>query len=125
MKTKTQDNILWGVLFIAVILGVLVSAYFESRASKADRMGLTCINGKVFKKEHTNYFITSGLEAVCVANVIKYLWRYEAKGGLEDVKKAQWYLERLIKHLSKEIADEQDKEMKGILKNLDYVKKHF
>jgi hypothetical protein len=40
-----------------------------------------------------------GIEAVCVANVIKYLWRYEAKGGLEDVRKAKWYLERLIRHL--------------------------
>ena len=39
----------------------------------------------------------SGLEAVCVANIIKYLWRYENKNGLEDIKKAQWYLEKLIK----------------------------
>ena len=38
----------------------------------------------------------TGLEAVCVANVIKYLWRYEAKNGLEDVRKAQWYLAKLI-----------------------------
>lgn len=38
----------------------------------------------------------SGIEAVCVANVIKYLWRYEEKNGLEDVKKAQFYLNRLI-----------------------------
>jgi hypothetical protein len=36
----------------------------------------------------------TGIEAVCVANVIKYLWRYELKNGLEDVKKAQWYLNR-------------------------------
>ena len=41
----------------------------------------------------------TGLEAVCVANVIKYLWRYEAKNGLEDVKKAQWYLNKLIKRM--------------------------
>lgn len=40
-----------------------------------------------------------GIEAACTANVIKYLWRYENKNGLEDVKKAQWYLNRLIKHL--------------------------
>ena len=40
-----------------------------------------------------------GIEAVCVANVIKYLWRYEAKGGVQDCKKAQWYLGRLISHL--------------------------
>lgn len=30
------------------------------------------------------------------ANVIKYVWRYEQKNGVEDLKKAQWYLERLI-----------------------------
>ena len=29
-------------------------------------------------------------------NVIKYVSRYKLKGGLEDLKKAQWYLERLI-----------------------------
>ncbi|MBQ3420987.1 MAG: DUF3310 domain-containing protein [Romboutsia sp.] len=41
----------------------------------------------------------SGVEAVCVSNVIKYLWRYEAKNGLEDVIKAKWYLDRLIKEM--------------------------
>lgn len=41
----------------------------------------------------------TGLEAVCTANIIKYLWRYEAKNGLEDVKKAKWYLEKLINYL--------------------------
>ena len=40
-----------------------------------------------------------GIEAVCVSNVIKYLWRYESKNGLEDVKKASWYLNRLIDEL--------------------------
>ena len=37
-----------------------------------------------------------GIEAVCVANVVKYLWRYEDKGGLEDIKKAKWYIDKLI-----------------------------
>jgi len=37
----------------------------------------------------------AGIEAVCVANVIKYLWRYEEKNGVEDVEKALWYLNRL------------------------------
>ena len=40
-----------------------------------------------------------GIEAVCVANVIKYIWRYETKNGLEDVRKAAWYIDRLIKEL--------------------------
>lgn len=40
-----------------------------------------------------------GTEAICTSNIIKYLWRYEAKNGLEDVKKARWYLDRLITEL--------------------------
>lgn len=43
----------------------------------------------------------TGVQAVCVANVIKYLWRYELKNGVEDVKKARWYLDRLIGELEK------------------------
>lgn len=46
----------------------------------------------------------SGIEAVCVANVIKYLWRYELKNGIEDVKKAQWYLNRLVSELDKPVT---------------------
>ena len=42
----------------------------------------------------------SGMEAVCVANVIKYLWRYEDKGGVTDVEKALWYLNKLTKELN-------------------------
>lgn len=41
----------------------------------------------------------AGMEAVCVANVIKYLWRYELKNGVEDVRKAQWYVNRLVETL--------------------------
>ncbi|MFZ9095535.1 MAG: DUF3310 domain-containing protein [bacterium] len=29
-------------------------------------------------------------------NNMKYLWRYRQKGGVEDLKKAEWYLRRLI-----------------------------
>ena len=43
----------------------------------------------------------TGIEAVCVANVVKYLWRYELKNGVEDVKKARWYLDRLVGELEK------------------------
>lgn len=41
----------------------------------------------------------SGFEAVLVGNVIKYLWRYESKGGIEDIEKALWYLARLHKEV--------------------------
>ena len=40
-----------------------------------------------------------GIEAFCVGNAIKYLFRYEEKNGIEDVKKARRYIDRLIKEL--------------------------
>jgi hypothetical protein len=31
------------------------------------------------------------------ANVLKYMWRYDYKGKpLEDLQKAQWYLDKLV-----------------------------
>lgn len=33
-------------------------------------------------------------------NCVKYLWRWKNKGGVEDLKKCRWYLDRLI-----EVAD--------------------
>lgn len=32
-------------------------------------------------------------------NIMKYLWRYEHKNGAEDLRKAQWYLNRLVAHV--------------------------
>ena len=43
----------------------------------------------------------SGFEAVCVANIIKYMWRYKEKNGLEDVMKAGKYLEWLQEEVGK------------------------
>ena len=56
--------------------------------------GIECI--ECIKAAVTNKV---GIEAVCVANVIKYLFRYEEKNGIEDVRKAKWYIERLLKEL--------------------------
>ena len=38
-----------------------------------------------------------GIEAVCTGNIIKYVWRWKFKNGVEDLHKAEWYLQRLIK----------------------------
>lgn len=32
----------------------------------------------------------------CKGNVLKYAWRERHKGGAESLKKAQWYLARLL-----------------------------
>ncbi len=29
-------------------------------------------------------------------NLEKYIWRYRHKNGIEDLRKARWYLDRLI-----------------------------
>lgn len=41
----------------------------------------------------------AGLENICTAQIIKYVWRWKHKNGLEDLKKARWYLDRLIKRV--------------------------
>lgn len=37
----------------------------------------------------------------CLGNVIKYVVRWEKKGGIEDLKKARFYLDREIQRLEK------------------------
>ena len=40
-----------------------------------------------------------GIEAVDTANAIKYLLRWKSKNGIEDLKKARWYINHLIDKL--------------------------
>ncbi len=37
-----------------------------------------------------------GLDAVCTANAIKYLWRWNEKDGVRDLRKAIWYINKLL-----------------------------
>ena len=39
-----------------------------------------------------------GYEYYLQGNIIKYLWRYRYKNGIEDLKKARFYLDKLIKN---------------------------
>ena len=38
----------------------------------------------------------TGAEAVLTATILKYILRWKKKNGVEDLKKAEWYLARLI-----------------------------
>lgn len=38
-----------------------------------------------------------------LGNAIKYIWRYQAKSGLEDLLKARWYLDDFIKQLEMKV----------------------
>lgn len=33
----------------------------------------------------------------CMCNAFKYLWRYKFKGGIEDLEKAEWYVDYTVK----------------------------
>lgn len=50
--------------------------------------------------ETINYIIAKlGIEGAinfCLGNVIKYVSRESHKNGLEDLKKAQWYLNKAV-----------------------------
>jgi len=37
-----------------------------------------------------------GYEYYLQGNIMKYVWRYRYKNGGEDLKKARWYLDKLI-----------------------------
>ncbi len=52
----------------------------------------------------------SGVECISVVehfnfnrgNAIKYIWRADLKNGIEDLRKAKWYIEREIERLENE-----------------------
>ena len=57
--------------------------------------------------ECIDYIISKKLDFL-EGNVVKYITRNKHKGGIEDLKKAQWYLNRLIELKTREgETDEQ------------------
>ena len=56
------------------------------------------INPTYYRKgiETTDYIVSHSMNYL-EGNIIKYVTRYKDKGGLEDLRKAEWYLTRLIK----------------------------
>ena len=70
-------------------------------------MGVHDMKDMVNSPPHYNKFGVECIEAIQSAtgegyeyylqgNIIKYLWRYRYKNGVQDLEKAQWYLTRLI-----------------------------
>ena len=51
--------------------------------------------------ETTDYICSWDMD-FCEGNVIKYVTRYKYKHGLNDLHKAKWYLEKLIKENEEE-----------------------
>jgi hypothetical protein len=97
-----------------------VGAYMESLKAKYDYDGTEDYDEEeatdyVNSPAHYNYGKVECIEAIeesmtpeafkgyLKGNTMKYLWRYERKGKpLEDLKKARWYLDRLIQKKEEE-----------------------
>lgn len=47
-----------------------------------------------------------GMEAVCTANAIKYLCRWNKKNGVQDLEKSIWYIQKLINVLKSKNKEE-------------------
>ena len=58
--------------------------------------GIECIDAM------TAAFGTEAVKDFCLCNAFKYLWRHRNKNGVEDLKKARWYLNRLITEMEVE-----------------------
>jgi hypothetical protein len=37
-----------------------------------------------------------GFQSYCAGNALKYLWRWQYKGGTDDLCKARWYINRML-----------------------------
>jgi len=52
---------------------------------------------KKFPVQPFDVFKSLGIfEEACQSNIIKYVMRYKSKNGIEDLKKAEHYLQELI-----------------------------
>lgn len=47
----------------------------------------------------------AGYEGYLEGNILKYISRHKEKGGIEDLKKAEWYLCRLIDEIQKKTEE--------------------
>lgn len=71
--------------------------------------------------EHPSHYTQGGIECIeaikasmnpggfvdyCKGNVLKYIWRWETKGGLQDLQKAQVYLGWMIETAEKYAEEE-------------------
>ena len=70
------------------------------------------INPTYYRKgiETTDYIVSHSMNYL-EGNIIKYVTRYKDKGGLEDLKKAEWYLTRLKKDYLDDIKDQIQQEV--------------
>ena len=58
-----------------------------------NKQGIECIDA-------ISAALGEGMEYYLQGNIMKYLWRYRYMNGVEDLKKAKWYLDKMIEEKS-------------------------
>ena len=88
----------------------------ESMASMQGAANLAWANGQTDMVNSPPHYNQAGVECIDAiraatdegyqyylqGNIIKYLWRYRYKNGVQDLEKAKWYLEKLIEEIDDE-----------------------
>lgn len=59
------------------------------------------------------------VKGFCIGNAFKYLYRAKRKNGLEDLKKAQWYLNRVISMEDEDTTKEGIRELERYTNETD------
>lgn len=78
--------------------GLWIKSRFEVVEGEQPSPLNTQVGGSHYKDmpiQPLDYIVKNGL-GFCEGNVVKYVSRYKAKGGVEDLKKARHYLDVLI-----------------------------
>lgn len=66
---------------------------------------------------------TQGINAVknfCICNAFKYIYRHRFKNGVEDIKKAIWYLNKYVE-LNELTTDEFEPKLMGKSTDATYI----
>ena len=59
-----------------------------------------------------------GIEATDTGNILKYICRWKKKNGVEDLKKAKWYLEHLIDNVENRIEEKDESDLIKVINDL-------
>ena len=77
-----------------------VDGIMEARGRNADPINPSHYKqGSIECIEAIKAALGEGFPDYLRGNVMKYLWRYKEKGGVDDLKKSAWYCDRLIEEV--------------------------
>ena len=68
-------------------MGAFDSVNRPAHYASGDIECIDAIRAQMSKEEYQGYLR---------GNVVKYMWRWRDKGGVESLRKARWYLDKLI-----------------------------